>query len=1325
MRVVRRILLIVFIVIVVVVAAAAIYLNSSAAKRHVRALILREMNETWGIPTEFDDLEVRLFPLSVTVYGLRISHPSEGKVLEARALTITPDAWSLLRGRYRFEEVALVDPVLHLKVRNGQLVNLPRPQKPSDPDAEAPLLDAFALVDGRIELEVEGGDAPPASVRLDGVNLDLTASRNEVFELRALISGGDVRWGDFVRPLRRFEARVGLTPAELRVRRLALELGDDVRVTVDHGLWGFGADGEVHAAAQLAAPLELLEQFPRSLGLPLFRGAARVSGQVDFGPPPPAPGAKAAPPGKPKWSSRLDVALERFRVADVFVGDIGGIVAVGDDAVRAEKLRIDTGIGILTVDGDFRFGAKGLPYEGDLKMDRLEFAPLLERLGVPRSKCTQTFDGEIHLLGTGRPFHLLARTDTDVSNFAVFDTSFRNDSKLVILDLDHAHAVGGVEVDSEKLVIIPTDAVTGDSKHLVTGSYRFADSHFTLDIVSDPLVTADLGELLEIGIGGTGPTHTLLDGPMTNLTITAEMALRDFRYLDMEFGNIRADLHYLDNVLAFPEIHASTGDSRYDVTKLTFDLADKIPGRWTAAADITANPIHVADVPRVIRGDPAGWADVDGWVEGTAHLDYRSWTDAFDISFDGRARRVTVRGEPLDLVAASGRYRGGVYDIPRLHLERLGGWLDAGVRIGPRRRLHAEFRGADIPLHRLLDGVLGEYGLEANAALRGEVDGTLDAFSGRASATLSGTELFGQPLGEVALDVFLEPSQRLRLVGGTADGRLRFDAQADLGGRTRVGATFEFTDLEPFPFLADDRLDGYRLVTSGRTTVVAELGRTVEVEGKAELDAFALDTPRGRVEATEPVWLSFDQSGLELRRGSFTAPGGSEFTMLGYAGKERLALDVRGTADLALVLSLFAGAEALPAATGRLEIGAWIGGTLDAPQLVGTVGLHDGRVPVGAPYGDVTAVEAQLTLGPGGVTIDRGTAEFLGGHVRLTGSVALAGLDPQSYDLGLDFGGVRYDVTSTLPVWFDGTLRVTGDERDFRPLVTGDVWITRLLYTDPVRLGVSLAELGRTEVAAVPSFRPEDDLVRFDVRLHGEGLRVRNNLIDAAFRIDDASQPFRIVGTNQLFGLVGAVVIDQGEVMFRRSVFDITRGVVTFDSPWRVDPRFDVVAETEVRDWRITLTATGRRDDLRLLTTSQPELSEEDVVLLLTLGMTREEVEMLGAEGAAAGALAEVFDEALGVSERVGRYVPIFDQMRLTTEYSQRTGRSEPRITVGRRISDDARIEASSAVTDTRDFRAVFSYDVTDRMSIEGVYDNNNDQQFGNVGADIRWRIEF
>ncbi len=1321
MRVVRRIFLILFIVLAVVIGAAAVYANSSAAKRQVRAFILRELNETYGIPTEFDDLEVRFFPLSITVYGLRVSHPTEGPFLEARALTITPDPWSVVRGKYRFEEIALLEPHLHFKIRDGRLVNLPQPRRPQGSSVSTPLVDAFAAVDGRIDVSVESSDSPPAEVHLAGVNLDVTGSRNEVFELRALISGGQVRWGDFARPVTQFEARVGATLGELRLRRLSFELGDDVKVKVYRGLLAWGANPEVHLSGQAALPLPLLDLLPRSLGLPSFGGSAQVVGQVDYGPP-----AKSAAvtDAMPRWSSRVALTLTDARAGRYVVGDVGGTVRVGSDGLRAEGLLLDTGIGKLTIDGTFGFDRPGRPIDAMIKMERLEFAPLLERFGVERSKVVQTFDGTIAVTGTASPFHIVARLDTDVTNFGVYDTSFRFDDKVTILDLPKAHATGGIETDLEQLTLIPTHAVTGESKHLVTGSYRYGDEHFTLDIVSTPLVTADLGELLEIGLSGTGPAHTLLDGPIGDLKITAEMSFRDFRYLEKTFGNVHATLLYQDDVLSFPEIRAVQGESRYAVVPMAFDFRDERPGRWTATADVQAETVRVRDVATVLRDDPARWAAFDGYAEGSVNILYRSWTNDFDVKFDGRAKRVAVWGEPLDLVAASGRYRGGSMQIPHFRAERSGGWVEGTATVGFKGpRLRAEFAGEGIPLPQLFGGALARYGVETQASVQGTVDGPLAALEGSATVQLAGVKVRGLDFGDVALDATLASGFRLRLRGATADGDISFDVLAELAGRQRVGVAADFHDLEPFRFVDDARLAGWNLRVTGRTALVLTLGRTLQADGKADFTEFELGTPQGTVHAVEPVWIAFTDSSIEFRRGRFEAPGGTDFTLLGDFGADRLDLDVHGTADLALVLGLVP--ASLPRTSGKLEFGARVTGTLDAPQLVGTAHLREGRLTVGEPYGDVANVDAELTLTPSQVSIDRCSAQFLGGNVRVDGVVALERFAPQRYDLGVDFGGLTYKLTSTLPMSFDGTLRVTGAQPDFRPLVAGDVYVTRLAYTDPIRLGMSLSSLGRSEVETIPTFRPEDDYVRFDVRLHGEGLSVRNNLIEASFHIDDATQPFRLVGTNQLFGLVGAVVIDHGQMRFRRSVFDVTRGVVTFDSPWKVDPRFDVVAETEVRDWRITLTASGRRNDLRLITTSDPDLSEDDIVLLLTVGMTREEAELLGAEGAAAGALAEVFDEALGVSERVGRYVPIFDQMRLTTEYSPRTGRSEPRIAIGKRISDQARIEASSALTDTRDFRAVFSYEVTDQLSLEGVYDNNNDQQFGNVGADVRWRIEF
>ena len=1319
MRVVRRILVILSVVATVVVAAAGVYANSSAARRHVRSLILKALNETWGIPTEIESVEVRLFPLTVTVYGLRVSHVTEGPFLEARALTITPDPWSLARGRYRFEEVALVEPRLFLQVRDGRVVNLPRPRRPPSSDASPPILDAFAAVDGTAVLRFENEGSPAVTAELRGVNLDVTGSRNELFEVRALVSGGRVAWGDFVRPLRRCEARIGATPAELRLRRLAVELGDDVRLKIDRGTVAWGERPEVHLSAEAALPLELLGRLPDSLGLPDLAGDVQVSGPIDFG----VPADAAAGDDRAAWRSRLSLRVRDARVAGRYVGHVDGIVRLGTDELAAEGLRVDTGIGRLTIDGRLDLAAAELPYQGTVRMERLEFAPLLERFDVPRSKCVQTFDGTIRVTGRSRPFFLRAEADTDVRDFGLFDTSFRFDDKLVILDFPRAHATGGIEVDSEQLTILPSTAQVGEGRHRVTGRYRFADSWFVLDIVSDELAPGALGELLEIPIDGHGPAHTHLEGPIDDLTITAEMTLRDFRYLGKSFGDVQANLLYKDLVLSFPEIRATTGESRYAVLDLTFDLSRREPGRWTATADIRADGVWVHDVPAVLGDDPRKWETVDGLVDADVRLAYRSWTDSFDVSFDGRVRRATYRGQPLDFVSASGRWQGGALQISRFRIERSGGWVEGSATYGRKGRLAAEFHGEGLPLEEFLGTTIGGVDLRARAAVNGTLEGPVEALGGRVAVRLTDTTVKGKPLGVVDGAVELEAGREARVRGTVEAGNIRFAARAELADRGRIGVEAEFDRLRPLPFLDDPRLAGYGLELSGRTAFVIGLGRTFSIAGKADLSRFELETPRGRVRATESVWLDFDEQGVEFRRGRFEAPAGSRFTLLGRAGTDRLDLDLRGTADLATAVALL-GSDG-PEVSGRLELGARLTGTLQDPQLVGTVRLADGRIATGERWGDVTDLSAELTLTPSLVTLDRCTGRFLDGNFRLGGEVGLERFAPVRYDLYLDFGGFSTNLTETLPITMDGTVRVAGDRNDFRPVITGDVWITRLAYTDPIRLGVSLSSLGRSTVSPVPTFRPEDDVVRFDVRLHGEGLSIRNNLIEATFHIDDTGQPFRLVGTNQLYGLVGAMVVDHGQVRFRRAVFDVTRGVVTFDSPWEIDPRFDIAAETEVRDWRILLTATGRRDDLRLVTTSDPDLPEEDVVLLLTLGMTREEAELLGAEGAVGGALAEVFDEALGVSERVSRYVPLIDQMRLTTEYSARTGRSEPRISIGKRLSDQVRIEASSALTDTHDFRAVFSYEVTDRLSLEGVYDNNNDQQFGNVGADIRWRIEF
>jgi translocation and assembly module TamB len=238
-------------------------------------------------------------------------------------------------------------------------------------------------------------------------------------------------------------------------------------------------------------------------------------------------------------------------------------------------------------------------------------------------------------------------------------------------------------------------------------------------------------------------------------------------------------------------------------------------------------------------------------------------------------------------------------------------------------------------------------------------------------------------------------------------------------------------------------------------------------------------------------------------------------------------------------------------------------------------------------------------------------------------------------------------------------------------------------------------------------------------------------------------------GTNQRFGLRGRLrLLPGGRIRLRANEFEIRQGFVQFDDTTRIAPRVDVTAVTEYRRysgsatagggapggtaraggvWRITLHAYGDADNLRLDMTSEPALSQEDIVLLLTIGMTRAEVDQLATSVGGTAAL-EALSSLTGADSAVKKAVPVIDDFRFGSAYSSRTGRSEATVTVGKRVTDRVRANVTSGLLENREIRSNLEWKLTPRVSVQGSYDNVNDvssSSLGNLGADVRWRLEF
>jgi translocation and assembly module TamB len=218
---------------------------------------------------------------------------------------------------------------------------------------------------------------------------------------------------------------------------------------------------------------------------------------------------------------------------------------------------------------------------------------------------------------------------------------------------------------------------------------------------------------------------------------------------------------------------------------------------------------------------------------------------------------------------------------------------------------------------------------------------------------------------------------------------------------------------------------------------------------------------------------------------------------------------------------------------------------------------------------------------------------------------------------------------------------------------------------------------------------------------------------------------------------MGEMRFVRGRVFFRNAAFELRPGgSLTFDDQERIAARFDVHASTDIRrsgdlssqSWRVLLDATGTTDSFSIATRSDPDLPQEDILLLLAVGLTRSELETLRGGDLTSTLALEALASVTGIDREVRRAVPVIDDFRLSSAYSVRTGRTEPQVSIGKRIADRVRLSATTGLSEAREFRAVLEAQLSDTTSIQAGYDNYNvtsASSFGNVGVDLRWRLEF
>ncbi|HYS56023.1 MAG TPA: translocation/assembly module TamB domain-containing protein [Thermoanaerobaculia bacterium] len=516
---------------------------------------------------------------------------------------------------------------------------------------------------------------------------------------------------------------------------------------------------------------------------------------------------------------------------------------------------------------------------------------------------------------------------------------------------------------------------------------------------------------------------------------------------------------------------------------------------------------------------------------------------------------------------------------------------------------------------------------------------------------------------------------------------------------------------------------------SGNLTANVQLGGNT-----SSLEALRIDAtfPEFNVKISEHQFTPVRPLHVELRNGQLVFDAfqfalkdtASTFGIAGFVemrGAKRVNLDVRGTLEAALLQLFIKDVRA----DGHINVALGLHGALPTPTLSGTAEFRDAQVRFAGFPQIIDHITGTLRFREDRVDIDSLKLTLGGGTVTAGGSITLAGYKPQRVRVvlqGTDVA-IRYFEGVTVQGSFN-PLVIAGDAS--RITVQGDIDVTRGLYFKDVDLGnailgVILARKTVTPIVAA-SWQDKVSLAVHLTAAQGT-LAIRNNIADVT-----GSGTIDVTGTLANPAILGEVTLDEGgKVRFQNIDYQIVRGTVSFQNPFRVDPFFDVtlearvsggISEIESGPLTVTVNITGTIDRISPSITSDPPASDVTLFSLLGLGGLTTKNGTQEPTNAALAGRSLLFQSAARLLG--SRVLPFVDSFSYDVSGLDTSGDPGPKVSFEKRISENFRL---FLVYNTRDQkrRVVIEWQVNPEWTVEF----KRDEMSSEYATDARFRKRY
>jgi len=382
--------------------------------------------------------------------------------------------------------------------------------------------------------------------------------------------------------------------------------------------------------------------------------------------------------------------------------------------------------------------------------------------------------------------------------------------------------------------------------------------------------------------------------------------------------------------------------------------------------------------------------------------------------------------------------------------------------------------------------------------------------------------------------------------------------------------------------------------------------------------------------------------------------------------------------------------------------------------------------------------------------IEKFIAQLLSGELDISGSMSFEKIIPD-INIRYEFKNAGLTILDKSNLTFSGNGSLIG--KTFPYTLGGDFNIQKLIIINEI---TDFMKGNKNIVSKNTDYLPEtlssyqSQILNFNLNVvTREPIYIRNSLADIGF-----------VGSMQILGddknpqVLGKINLAprRNKISFKNNEFLLTKGSVFFIERNKVtNPLLDFVATSNINNYKLNLKVLGPVDSYNLDLSSDPSLSQSDILSLIAFGYTEDLSNNLSdseKESMTRAGVGSIIFDSFKINETLKNEFGL--QINLGTAISKEEGsylsqrNAEGATSVGRinsattfeikkKLNDAMSLSVSSTVGNSSAQKQSMNlnYNINNNISVEGVYESKSKNDIeslnddNSVGADVKWKWSF